>query len=141
MRLQLHATLLTACLFWEAWVVSVENGPLKCMLLAGTVGHLQYPPTGACDIEHRSQDLDHGQTLTLPVARVYIPSTSICNSVSLPKGGIPFRYLRTRPSPDNIRVRTRAASAKPASKVHDIFMLQERVYKCIRFFYQQMPLG
>jgi hypothetical protein len=38
----------------------------------------------------------------------------------LPKGDFPFRYLRTRPSPDNIRVKIRAASAKLASRVQDI---------------------
>lgn len=102
-------------------LVFVESGPSKCMSPAGTVAHLPYPPTGAYDIENRSQDLDYSQmSITVPAMRGKVPSTNICNRVSLPKGDMLFRYLRTRPSPDNIRVRTRAASAKLASKVHDI---------------------
>lgn len=57
-------TLFSDCLFLNSKVLVVfaENGSSKCMLPAGTVEHLQYPPTGAYDIEHRSQDLVCCQT-------------------------------------------------------------------------------
>jgi hypothetical protein len=38
-------------------VVQPHTGSSKCRSPVGTVGHLQYPPTGAYDIGHRSLDL------------------------------------------------------------------------------------
>lgn len=92
------------------------------MLLADIVEHLQYPPIEAFDIEYDSQDLTLGQIFGMLASIVNLPPANIGNSVSLPNDGIPFRYLRKRPSPDSIRVTTRVASPKPASKVHGISM-------------------
>jgi hypothetical protein len=125
--------ILSVCLNLKAFYVFAGSELLKCTLLAGIDGHLQYPPIAippqmVDGVGHQSPDL------AVWAAHLYvcwniIPSTSswIWLNLTLPECDRPLRYLGTRPRPDIIRVRIRAASANLASRLQGILSTLSRL--------------